>query len=70
MKNFQKKSVLVLGLILVMGTVVHASPAPPSPPSAPTPATPKRAPEIDPSLAISGVALLAGSLAVLRARRD
>jgi len=57
MKNVVKYSFLVLGMVLLMGA--RAS-------------TPDcgggTAPEVDPSLAVGGITLLAGALAVLRSR--
>ncbi|HYK35662.1 hypothetical protein [Alloacidobacterium sp.] len=63
MKNILKKSLLAAGLALALGTVVQAAPLPP------TPAPPRKAPELDLGLAISGIALVAGTLVVLRSRR-
>jgi LPXTG-motif cell wall-anchored protein len=63
-----------LGLALAVGAsaAAHADPWRhydlPKPQPLPMPER-KVAPEIDPSLAISGMLLLGGSLAVLRARR-
>jgi hypothetical protein len=78
MKTFLKYSLLVLALSL---TVVPSafggphSPPPPPPPNPPhqgppPPPRPTTAPEVDPSLAISGLALLVGSLSVAHARRS
>lgn len=58
-KNLLKYSLLVLGLAL--GTCVSAHGMVFTHPTKP---------EIDPSLAISGLTLLAGTLAVLRVRRS
>jgi hypothetical protein len=60
-KNFLTYTVVVLGLVLGTCASAHGmdffNKNPPSP-------------EIDPSLAISGLTLLAGSLAALRVRRS
>ncbi|HMD22018.1 MAG TPA: hypothetical protein VKH40_16960 [Alloacidobacterium sp.] len=58
---------MISSLALVLNAAAYAGPTPPPPP---TPTAPKKAPEIDPGLAISGVSLLVGSLTVLRSRRD
>jgi hypothetical protein len=55
-KNFLKYALVVLGLAL--GTCASAYGAPP------------HSPEVDPGLAISAITLLAGSLAVMRIRRQ
>jgi hypothetical protein len=68
MKNVLMKSTLISGLALILGTAAYAAPKPT--PQPPTITPPKKAPEIDPSLAIGGVSLLLGSLAVLRSRRN
>ena len=84
MFKFLKYSVLALALSLGTGTLAHAEtvsaigpnggwwswffPPPPPPPQCPD----KKgnvAPEVDPGLAMSGFALLGGTLTVLRARR-
>ena len=62
MKNVLKYS--VMGLVLALGSSVaahahHHQDPPPAP----------AAPEVDPSLAIGGFTLLAGTIAVARARR-
>ncbi len=49
-------TVVTLGLLLVVPTLVHALPLP-IPPTAP-----KRAPELDPSALASGLALLGASV--------
>jgi hypothetical protein len=56
MKNFLKFAFVTLGFALGTCTAAYAAPHP--------------APEVDPSLVISGLTLLAGSLAVLRVRRS
>lgn len=61
MKTCLKYALLALGLSLTAGISAHAQPIS----SVPKPTT---APEIDPSLAVSGLALLAGTLSVSRAR--
>lgn len=53
-KNQLKYSLVVLAVVLSTCTVAYARP---------------RAPEVDPSLAIGGLTLLAGTIAVLRIRR-
>jgi hypothetical protein len=57
MKNLLKNALVVLGLALCTCTAAHAIAFRPA------------APEVDPSLAIGGFTLLAGTLAVLRVRR-
>lgn len=72
MRNPLKYSFLVLALALVLSSRAHAdgdggwgwNP----PPGAPPPNN-CVAPEVDPSLALSGFTLLAGTLTVLRSRR-
>jgi hypothetical protein len=59
-KNLLKFAFVVLGVLLCTSTVAHALMFAP---------WPKHTPEVDPSLAIGGITLLAGTLAVLRARR-
>lgn len=54
-KNLLKYSLVMLGLALCTCTAAYAS-------------RPK-VPEVDPSLAIGGLTLLAGTIAVLRIRR-
>jgi hypothetical protein len=66
MKNVLKKSILATGLVLALYCAVPAGAQ-----SRPDPdPTPRRAPELDPSLAIGGVYLLVGTLTVLRSRRN
>ncbi len=70
MKTLLKYSLLVLVLALTSSTRAHAdgwwwNPPPPDPP----PPCNNVAPEVDPSLAIGGLTLLAGTLTVLRSRR-
>jgi hypothetical protein len=74
MKNLLKYSLLGLALTLSISTNAHAGGwhwGPPKPPPPPPPPPPKcnTAPEVDPSLAISGFALLAGTLTVVRSGR-
>ncbi|MGA2085475.1 MAG: LPXTG cell wall anchor domain-containing protein [Terracidiphilus sp.] len=57
-KNLLKNALVVLGLALCTCTAAHALAFTLAP-----------APEVDPSLAIGGFTLLAGTLAVLRVRR-
>ncbi len=68
MKAILKYSFLALALFLSIAPRAHAAPGPTAP--KPTPTAPKTAPEIDPALAVTGLALLAGSLSVARARRS
>jgi len=58
-KNYLKYALVVLGLALGTCASAHGMVFGGS-----------RAPEIDPGLAISAITLLAGSLAVMRARRQ
>jgi hypothetical protein len=63
--------VLVLTLAAVPLAYAHGRGFGGSPKPTPTPVVPTHtAPELDPSLAIGGLTLLAGSLAVVRARRS
>jgi hypothetical protein len=55
-KNLQKYALVVLGLALSTCTAAYGLAF-------------KRTPEVDPSLAIGGITLLAGTLAALRIRR-
>jgi hypothetical protein len=55
MKNLMKYALLALVVAFVGSTAAFAIPA---------------APEVDPSMGIAGVALLAGALTVLRGRRS
>ena len=73
MKNLLKPSLFVLAMVLLASPRAHAhgydhwwDPPPPPPP----PNCGQTAPEIDPSMAIGGVALLAGAITVARARRS
>ena len=63
MKIAFKYSLLVLALTLGSSIAAHAHY------KEGRPQTPPPAPEVDPSLAISGITLLAGTLTVARARR-
>jgi hypothetical protein len=73
LKNLLKFSLLTLALVLVSSPLVHASgpgfghgPDPRNPPHHdPGPSTPS-APEVDPAMAMSGIALVAGAVAVMR----
>jgi hypothetical protein len=65
LKKLLKYSFLVLALGLGMITAAHAAPTSTTS-SVPKPTS--KAPEVDPSLAIGGISLVAGTLAVLRAR--
>jgi hypothetical protein len=60
-----KSSAIVLGMVLLMSApaFAHGNGRTPSGPSG-------AAPEVDPSLAVAGISFLAGSLAVLRSRRN
>jgi hypothetical protein len=71
-----KSSALVLGMVLLMSAPAfargHQGGNPPNPPT-PSPTWgggSGAAPEVDPSLAVAGISFLAGSLAVLRSRRN
>jgi hypothetical protein len=78
MKKYLKLSLLALALVLSISPSAHAYggglfpwlPLPKPPPPPPRPHGPTTAPEVDPSLAISGFALLAGTLTVVRSRRS
>jgi LPXTG-motif cell wall-anchored protein len=61
MSKILKFALLTLVLVVGGNTAAHANPAATS--------RPKTAPEVDPSLAVVGVSLLAGTLTVLRARK-
>lgn len=64
MKAALKYFIPAVALFLLIAPRAHAGPKP-------TPApVPKTAPEVDPALAMTGLALLTGSLAVARARRS
>lgn len=72
MKMLLKYSLAALVIALGTSTAAHADPPwwhhdPPH--YRPHSAKPNVAPEIDPSLAVSGLALLGGTLTVVRARR-
>lgn len=73
-KSILTKLILGFGLTLSLGAVTYAGWHNPSSPSHRDPdpghGHPREAPEVDPSLAISGFSLLAGTLTVLRARRS
>ena len=58
---------LLLALLLLLTAVPRAHAHKPPPPPKPEP---KTAPEVDPALAVSGLALLVGSLSVANARRS
>ena len=57
-KNLLMNTLVVLGIVLSTSVSAMAS------------SKPGTTPEIDPSLAISGLTLLVGSLAVMRAKRS
>jgi hypothetical protein len=58
---------LLLWMVIVAGAAVKANATPePSYCSAAVPC--RTAPEVDPSMAVVGISLLAGSIAILRAR--
>lgn len=59
-KNLLRYALLMLGFAILLCASAPAALGGPRPP---------KQPEIDPSLAISGITLLVGSLAVLRGRR-
>jgi len=61
-KKTLKYSFVIFALALGLNSAAHATPSP-------TAVSPKAAPEFDPILAASGLALLGGTLAVLRTRR-
>jgi hypothetical protein len=63
LKKLLKYSFLVLALALTTSIAAHARGTNPLTPEA------RQAPEVDPSLAVGGFSLLAGTLTVLRARR-
>ena len=62
MKKTLKYSFVIFALALGLSTAAHATPGP-------TAVPPKAAPEVDPALVVSGVALLGGTLTLLRTRR-
>ena len=64
LKTLLKCSLLALALSLTASTSARAGGYDPYP------RQPKTAPEVDPSLAMSGLALLAGALSVARAKRS
>jgi hypothetical protein len=73
MKNLLKYALLGLALTLSISTNAHADrwhwgPPKPPPPPPPPPTKCNTAPEVDPSLAIGGIVLLAGSLIVVRTK--
>jgi len=59
---------LVLALFVVLGSSVAANAKPDKRRDPPTPRDDRTAPEVDPSLAVAGFSLLAGTLAVLGTR--
>jgi hypothetical protein len=63
MKNFVKYTLLTLVLTFGVSTAAHAAPC-----STVDFNCKPSAPEVDPSLAVAGFSLLAGTLTVLRAR--
>jgi LPXTG-motif cell wall-anchored protein len=68
MKSLMKYAVLTLVLTFGASVAANAAPLPPCKDGGPS-ACSKSAPEVDPSLAGAGIALLGGTLVVLRARR-
>lgn len=58
-KNLLKYALVALGLAFSTCSIAHALVFYPNP----------RTPEVDPSLAVGGLTLLAGTLAVMRVRR-
>ena len=78
MKNLLKYSLLAMAIMFTASTSAHAEGllggilaglfGPPPPPKTPPPST-HVGPEVDPSMAITGFALLAGTLTVMRAKR-
>ena len=68
MKSALKYSILALALVLSTSTFAHAGDWDHHP-KADDPHCGNTAPEVVPSLALSGLMLLGGSLTVLRARR-
>jgi hypothetical protein len=69
MKRYARFALMSLILVFGVSTVAKADCPWWDPWCSPPPKKPAPAPEIDPSLAVSGLALLAGSLTVLRARK-
>ena len=69
MSNILKFALLTLVLAVGGNTAAHANPAATPCASTNPSCKPKTAPEVDPSLAVVGVSLLAGILTVLRARK-
>jgi len=75
MQDYLKYVLLIMLLTLGASTAANAYPEwPPHPHPHPYPITPvypnpRQAPEIDPSMAIAGISLLAGTLTVFRVRR-
>ncbi len=70
MKNFLKYSLLALALTLTFNSSAKAEPRGRDHHEPPICKEPNTAPEVDPSLAIGGLTLLAGGLTVLRTRRQ
>jgi hypothetical protein len=68
MKSILKYSILAVSLSLTAIPSAHADRDKDK--DKPTPGHERTAPEIDPSLALSGLALLGGSLSVVHARRS
>jgi hypothetical protein len=71
LKNTLKYSMLALLVVFGTSTLAFArdNRQPPPPPPPPTHCDPPSAPEVDPSLAISGLTLLAGTLTLARVAR-
>ncbi|MBB6146667.1 hypothetical protein HNQ77_004646 [Silvibacterium bohemicum] len=68
MKKLFRYSTLAVGLALGTGVMAHAYDRPWPHDPGPGHEAPS-APEVDPSLAFSGITLLAGTLTVMRARK-
>jgi len=66
MRKLLKYAIPTLVLAFGVSTIANATPTP-SPCATAVPCK-KSAPEVDPSLAVAGISLLAGTLAVVRAR--
>ncbi len=65
MKILLHSALLSLALMFAVSAPAHAQSNPPLRQQAPVPT----APEVDPSMAVVGLSLLGGTLAVVRARR-
>jgi len=69
MGRFCKYAILTLVFAFGLSIATSATPTPAPCPSTDKNCKPSSAPEVDPALAISGLALLTGSLTVIRMRR-